>query len=102
MKGAAAAPARGDKRARVHTALAFSAEYGITDLCDALASRLDGESALSLVIWVLAGTDPSVPVRESLTRLLELDNLALAARVYTAHLYAPHLASRSTNQHPSF
>jgi hypothetical protein len=67
-------------------------KYGVADLSDALTARLDAESAHSLVVCVLADTDPPLPIRESLIRLLELDGLALAARAYIARLYAPHLA----------
>ena len=72
---------------------AFGEEYGVADLCDALSARLDVESARCLVLCVLADTDPPVPIRASLTQLLELDDMALAARAYIARQYAPHLAA---------
>lgn len=70
---------------------ALGDEYGVADLSDALTARLDAESAHSLVLCVLADTDP-LPIRESLTQLLELDGAALAARAYTARRVRPHLA----------
>ena len=73
-------------------ARALGEEYDVADLCDALTMRLDAENAQSLVICILADTDPPLPVRESLTRLLELDDVALAARAYIARQYAPYLA----------
>ena len=72
---------------------AFGEEYGVADLCDALIERLDVQSAHCLVLCVLADTDPPVPIRESLTRLLELDDVALTARGNIARQYAPHLAA---------
>ena len=64
----------------------------MADLCDALIERLDVQSAHCLVLCVLADTDPPVPIRESLTRLLELDDVALTARGNIARQYAPYLA----------
>ena len=71
---------------------AFGEEYGVADLCDALTARLDVESTRCLVLCLLADTDPPVPIRESLTRLLELDDVALTARGNIARQYAPYLA----------
>ena len=67
-------------------------KYGVADLSDALTERLDAELAHSLLVCVLADTDPPVPTSEALTQLLELDGMALAARAYIARQYAPHLA----------
>ena len=80
------------RAAQLDDARALAEESAVADLWDALSLRLDAESARGLVICILADADPPRSARESLSFLLELDDVALAARAYIARRYAPYFA----------